>query len=218
MTTPVHNQSADAAATALVVLNVNHVTASSDSRFVSRLRASGCDTTYFERRVQREIVPNINALSRSVRSENGSVIWIRPEWRTETLADWPTSTRSNLAAQGFDTPSHDGLHNFSLLDGLDVETGDHDLTTFSPSAFWGSPLLATLRNLGIVDVLIAGCFTESAVVINAMDSTNTGFFTTVIEDACTSISAERHEESMALHSRLFKVANTRDVIARLSGK
>jgi nicotinamidase-related amidase len=200
---------------ALVVLNMSYAVASADSRFVASLRANGHDTSYFEERVA-SVIPRINALARSVRDENGVVVWVRPEWHTDTAADWPFATREGLVECGFDTPSHEGLANFSLLVGFENEPDDHYLTSFSPSAFWGSPLLATLRNLQVTDVLITGCCTESAVVINALDSTNTGFLTTVVEDACAGISEERHDESLTLHSRLFQVATTSDVITKLA--
>jgi nicotinamidase-related amidase len=76
-------------------------------------------------------------------------------------------------------------------------------------------LLSTLRNLQIADVLITGCFTDSEVVINAMDSTHTGFITTVVDDACASVTEERHEKSIALHQRLFNLRKSGDVIPQI---
>jgi ureidoacrylate peracid hydrolase len=199
---------------ALVVLNMNNAVASPDSRFQTGLRAKGIDTTYFDERVTNVVVPNINTLASSVRAKNGVVAWVRPEWRTDNAVDWPFGTRARLIANGFDTPSHEGLESFSLLDSFVVEPGDHYLSTFSPSAFCGSPLLATLRNLQVTHVLITGCFTDSAVVINALDGMNTDFFTTIIDDACASLSEERHRECFVVHSRL-PVAMTSEIVKRL---
>jgi len=195
---------------------MNQAVASTNSRFLSHLRAQGKDTSYFEDRVLRVVTPGINELARSVRSVDGPVIWIRPEWRTATAADWPDSYRQSIVESGFDARSYEGLESFSLVDGFEVDDADHFLSSFSVSAFWGSPLLSTLRNLAVTDVLIVGCLTESAVVINALDSTNTGFLTTVVEDACAGISRKRHVESLSLHSRLFKVAMTADVITKIA--
>jgi nicotinamidase-related amidase len=205
-------------ATALVVLDLHRAVASPESRFLSRLRAKGIDTSYFEKRVAHEVIPNVNALAKLVRDSRGVVIWIRPETRTYGAVDWPISYRQSLVDSGFDTPNYEGLENFALLEGLDLAIGDHCLSSFSTSAFCGSPLLATLRNLEVTDVLITGCLTESGVVINAMDGTHTGFLSTVVEDACASISEERHVTSIALHSRLFKVARTQELIAKFKGE
>jgi nicotinamidase-related amidase len=194
---------------------MNHSVASSDSQFLSLLRAEGLDTAYFHERIASMVISNINALARCVRANDGVVIWIRPEMRTDNCADWPVGSRRDLAANGFDTPSYEGLASFALLEGLEAEPGDHYFASFSPSVFWGSPLLSTLRNLGVTGVFITGCFTDSEVVISALDSTNTGFITTVVDDACASISEQRHLESIALHSRLFRVASTSEVIARI---
>jgi len=200
---------------ALIVLDMNVGSASESSPMLLRLRAEGADTSYFESRVKDVVVPNINALSRSVRSTSGVVAWIRSERRTDNATDWPVSQRRDLVMRDSDEPSYEGLESFELLDGLDVDAGDHFLSTFSLSAFWGSALLATLRNLQISDVLITGCFTESAVVINAMDGTHTGFISTLVDDACAGISEQRHRQSIALHSRIFNVMSTGDVIRQI---
>jgi len=195
---------------------MNHAVASADSRFLSHLREQGIETSYFEERVVNVVIPHINSLATNVREVNGFVVWIRPEWRTATGADWPIASRPGILHNGFDAPSFDGLASFALLDDLATETRDHFFSSFSTSAFWGSPLLATLRNLKVTDVIITGCFTDSAVVINALDSTNTGFLCTVVEDACASISEERHVQSLALHSRLFRLQATIEVQTTLT--
>jgi nicotinamidase-related amidase len=202
------------AGVALVVLNTNNAVVSPESRFQLSLRAKGIDTTYFDERVANVVIPNINTLASSVRAKSGVVAWVRPEWRTHSAVDWPIGTRAGLIENGFDSPSHEGLESFSLLDGFVAEPGDHLLSTFSPSAFCGSPLLATLRNLQVTRVLFAGCFTDSAVVINALDAMNTDFFPTVVDDACASLSEERHRECFVVHSRL-PVALTSDIVTEL---
>ena len=106
--------------------------------------------------------------------------------------NWPFSQRRNVVSRDSDEPRYEGFENFELLDGLDVDACALFLSLFSPSAFWGSALLATLRNLRISDDLITGCFTEAAVVINAMDATHTGFISTLADEACASASVDRH--------------------------
>jgi nicotinamidase-related amidase len=200
---------------ALVVLNMSRAVASPDSRWLTTLRAEGHDTSYFEDRV-RCIIPHVNALAEAVRSADGAIVWIRPESRTQTGSDWPRSHRHRPVDLGFDAPSHDSHGSFPFLDGLAVHSSDHCFSSFSTSAFWGSPVLATLRNLRVSDVMVAGCLTEAAVVVTGMDSTNTGFLTTVVDDACAGVSRERHETSLDLHSRLFRVAGTSDVTTDLT--
>jgi len=194
-----------------IVLDMNLGSPSEISPKLPRLRTQGADSSYFESQVKDVVVPSINALSRSVRSTSGVVAWVRSERRTYNATDWPVSKRRNLVIRDADEPSYEGLESFELLDGLNVDAGDHTLSTFSPSAFWGSALSSTLRNLQISDALITGCFTESAVVINAMDVTHTGLISNLVDDSCAGIGEQRHRQSIDLHSRIFNVMSTRDV-------
>ena len=194
-----------------IVLDMNLGSPSEISPKLPRLRTQGADSSYFESQVKDVVVPSINALSRSVRSTSGVVAWVRSERRTYNATDWPVSKRRNLVIRDADEPSYEGLESFELLDGLNVDAGDHTLSTFSPNAFWGSALSSTLRNLQISDALITGCFTESAVVINAMDVTHTGLISNLVDDSCAGIGEQRHRQSIDLHSRIFNVMSTRDV-------
>ncbi|MGD9960790.1 cysteine hydrolase family protein [Nocardioides sp.] len=200
---------------ALVAIGFNSAWVAPDSLFARRLRSSFHDSSYFEDRAAA-ILPKVNALAAAVRGTAGTVVWVTPELRTGTASDWPISHRASLLDQGFDEPCHDGLDTYALAPSIVDHPRDHRLSTFSMSAFWGGPLLATLRNLGVTDVLVAGCLTQSAVVISAMDSTNTGFLTAVVDDACADVSQERHDESLSLHSRMFRLTGTSEVISSLA--
>ena len=53
-----------------------------------------------------------------------------------------------------------------------------------------------MRNLGVRSLIIAGIMTDQCVESAVRDACDLGYLVTVVIDACTTTSAERHEQSL----------------------
>ncbi|MGC2200581.1 MAG: isochorismatase family cysteine hydrolase, partial [Stellaceae bacterium] len=53
-----------------------------------------------------------------------------------------------------------------------------------------------LRNLGVRSLIIAGLMTDQCVESAVRDACDLGYLVTLVTDACTTSSAERHEQSL----------------------
>jgi ureidoacrylate peracid hydrolase len=53
-----------------------------------------------------------------------------------------------------------------------------------------------LRNLGVRSLIIAGIMTDQCVESAVRDACDLGYLVTLATDACTTITAERHEQSL----------------------
>jgi nicotinamidase-related amidase len=194
--------------TALVAIDLDVATVSGESGFGRRLRALGRSTEYFESRLDDLVVPTVSSLAGRVRRSGGLVVWVRPEFRRPQSGDWPRGYRASVAALGFEEPMHEGVPGFEILPGLEVQEVDAQVTKKSVSSFWGGSTGSILRNRGITDVLMCGCMTNTGVLVNAVDSTNDGFRTTVVDDGCAALSEAIHQASLDLMSAMYARATS----------
>jgi nicotinamidase-related amidase len=197
--------------TALVVIDLDVATASAESGFGRRLRALGRSIEYFESRLGDVVIPTVTSLAGRVRRSGGLVVWVRPEFRRADAGDWPRGYRASVAALGFEEPMHEGVAGFEMLPGLAVDEADALVTKKSVSSFWGGSTGSVLRNRGVADVLICGCMTNTGVLVNAVDCTNDGFRTTIVDDGCAALSAAVHEASLDLMPALYVRATSAQI-------
>jgi len=80
--------------------------------------------------------------------------------------------------------------------GLQPESGDLVVTKQYPSAFFGTPLAATLNALRVDTLLIGGFSTSGCVRASALDALCHGFVPFVVRDACGDRHASPHEANL----------------------
>jgi nicotinamidase-related amidase len=197
--------------TALVVIDLDVATASAEGGFGRRLRTMGRSTDYFEARLADRVIPTVSTLAGRVRRGGGLVVWVRPEFRRPRSADWPRGYRASVAGLGFEEPMHEGVAGFEMLPGLEVERADAQVTKKCVSSFWGGSTGSILRYRGITDVLMCGCMTNTGVLVNAVDATNDGFRTTIVDDGCAALSAAVHRESLELMPAMYALVTSDEI-------
>lgn len=83
------------------------------------------------------------------------------------------------------------------------------------SAFYGTPLDLTLRNLGVDTLLIAGVATDLAVQSAAREAHDRGYRVTVVGDCCASTSDRDHDDALRLLAKVATVWTLADVQSEL---
>jgi nicotinamidase-related amidase len=200
---------------AIVVVDLNEHAAGPDTKFARVLAQRGVDLAYFEARVRTVVVPNVRHLLETLRSRGATVVIVRPEVLHPGAKDWPRAYRNQLAALGFDEPSHAGLPNYELLAGLEAHPSDHQIAKHATTAFWGGGLTALCVNRGVRHVLIAGCLTNGGVLATALDAANAGFVSTVLDDGCAALSEEMHRATLELYAPMLRSCTTGAILSRL---
>ena len=66
----------------------------------------------------------------------------------------------------------------------------------SSNVFVSTNLDYVLRNLGVRSLIVAGIMTDQCVEIAVRDACDLGYLVTLITDACTTGSQERHDNSL----------------------
>lgn len=80
-------------------------------------------------------------------------------------------------------------------------------------AFPSTNLHFVLQNMGIETLYMVGVYTNECVETTARDACDLGYFVTVVDDACATVSEELHQASLGvLQFRYANVMTTRDVL------
>ena len=117
------------------------------------------------------------------------------------------------------------LHNFivppgsvwgEFFDEVKPSDGEIVLTKTCSGAFIGTDLDRILRNLGTENLIIIGFYTDQCVETAARDAADIGYNTILVEDACTTLTQELHDNAIkALKNVYVKVLTTDSLLAEI---
>jgi maleamate amidohydrolase len=86
-----------------------------------------------------------------------------------------------------------------------------------PSAFFGTPLAATLRALGVDTVVMGGFSTSGCVRASALDALQHGFIPYVVREACGDRDPRPHEANLFdIQAKIGEVVSEAEAIALMS--
>lgn len=101
---------------------------------------------------------------------------------------------------------------------LQPEQGDHVVSKFYPSAFFGTALAPMLHAMGVDTVLLTGYSTSGCVRASALDALCHGFAPYVISDACADRDTRPHEGNLFdMQAKMAEVVDTDRAIELLGG-
>jgi len=86
--------------------------------------------------------------------------------------------------------------------------GEIVLTKTCSGIHVGTQVDRILRNLGVVNVLVVGFYTDQCVSTSVRDLSDLGYATEVIEDAIGALSKERHDKAMQGIQRIYAHSET----------
>jgi ureidoacrylate peracid hydrolase len=147
--------------------------------------------------VAREIVPNVNAISRSLRAAGGMVAYTRWTYRVDEPNAWTNwyqfgvSENFGKSLKGAFVP---GSHAHALWPELDVLPDDAvvDKTRFSALTPGTCDLKSLLDKKGIDTVIISGTLTNSCCESTARDACQLDYKTIFVADATATFTDSEH--------------------------
>jgi ureidoacrylate peracid hydrolase len=153
-----------------------------------------CITTskseYFGRSLREVALPNIRRLQTACRTGDIEVMYSVIENMTRDGRD-----RSlDYKISGIDVPR--GSWGAQVVDEIAPADDEMIFRKTSSSVFISTNIDYVLRNLGIRSLIVAGLMTDQCVESAVRDACDLGYLVTVVTDACTTTSAERHEQSL----------------------
>ena len=145
---------------------------------------------YFHRSLRDTVLPNVRRLQFACRGAGIEVIYSVIENMTRDGRD-----RSlDYKISGIDVPR--GSRDAQVLDEIAPAEDEMIFDKTSSNVFISTNIDYVLRNLGVRSLIIAGIMTDQCVESAVRDACDLGYLVTVVIDACTTTSAERHEQSL----------------------
>ena len=153
-------------------------------------RAKVGKTEYFRQSLRDAVVPNIRRLQSACRSGGIEVMYSVIENMTRDGRD-----RSlDYKISDIDVPR--GSWEAQVLDEIAPADDEMIFRKTSSSVFISTNIDYVLRNLRVGSLIVAGLLTDQCVESAVRDACDLGYLVTLVSDACTTASAERHEQSL----------------------
>lgn len=117
------------------------------------------------------------------------------------------------------------LHNFMVPPGskwaeffeeVKPKNGEIVLTKTCSGAFTGTDLDKILRNMGVETLILVGFYTDQCVETTARDAADIGYDTILVEDACTTLTQELHDNAIkALKDVYLRTETTESILKEI---
>lgn len=168
----------------------------------------------------REIVPNVNAISRAIRAAGGTNIFVRFTTPADSLESWssfyarfPQATR-----QAHQAAFAMGAHYWQLWPGLEVGDGELKVDKGRFAAFIPGTcdLHQILRDRQIDTLIVTGTLTNCCCESTARDAMQLNYKVIFVSDANAALSDAEHNATLNNMAALFAdVMSTAEVIGSL---
>jgi ureidoacrylate peracid hydrolase len=180
MTAPSRELPIDPAHAAFLIIDVQNYCAGTESG----------KTEYFHRSLRDTVLPNIRRIQTACRSGGIEVMYSVIENMTRDGRD-----RSlDYKISGIDVPR--GSWEAQVLGEIAPVDDEMIFRKTSSSVFISTNVDYVLRNLGIRSLIVTGLMTDQCVESAVRDACDLGYLVTLVTDACTTTSADRHEQSL----------------------
>lgn len=167
---------------------------------------------YYFDRLHSQVIPNMQKLQAAFREAGIEVLYTTIESLTKDGRD-----RSlDYKITGFNVPK--GSHDGKVIDELAPGDDEIVLPKSSSSVFISTHIDYLLRNLGVRQLVISGILTDQCVESAVRDACDLGYLVTLVPDACTTYTQERHDNSLRTIKGYCRQVNTDALIAEIQNK
>ncbi len=165
---------------------------------------------YYFSTLKFSVFPNVRKLQDCFRNHNLEVIHIRIQSLTQDGRDRsPSHKRLDLLAAP-------GSKEAEFIEQV-APVGDEIIINKTASGvFTSTNLLFVLKNIEIESIFVTGVYTNECVSTTVRDGSDLGFFVTLIEDGCTTVTKNFQDFSLAiLKDRYARVISTEKAIQEI---
>lgn len=171
--------------------------------------------------VAREIVPNVNRITRALRAAGGTIVYLRFKTDAAALADWSVfydSMFNGIRRDEMAAAFGPDCHHFALWPELDVQPGDWivDKTRYSAFVPGKCDLHDRLQAAGIDTLIITGTLTNCCCESTARDAMQRNYGVVFVTDANAAVTDAEHNATLSSMLALFAdVMPTDEVVAAI---
>ena len=166
---------------------------------------------YFFDTLHGVAVPNMQRLQSACRKAGIEVMYTTIESLTKDGRD-----RSlDYKITGFNVPK--GSWDGKVIDELAPDDDEIVFPKSSSSVFISTHIDYTLRNLGVRQLVICGVVTDQCVESAVRDACDLGYLVTLVTDACTAYTQERHDHSLREIRGYCRQVTASELVAEIEG-
>ena len=167
---------------------------------------------YYYSRLERLVVPNIQALISAFRRCRIEVMYTVIQSLTKDGRD--RSLDHKLSNYHVPKDSLEGR----VIDALAPTDDEIVLPKTASGVFNATNIEYVLRNIGIERLALVGVYTHQCVESAVRDAADRGFLVTLVEDACAARTPADHEASIKTMSGYARIMQTADVLTQLEAQ
>lgn len=200
--------------TALLAIDLQYLDAAQGYGVFAEDRRGGIPVAaqhYYFNRLKELVLPNVRRLQQAFRASGLEVIHIRIQSLTRDGRDrGPGHKRLELHAAP-------GSKEAEFLPEV-APVGDEIIINKTASGVFNSTNLEyVLRNLEITGLFVTGVYTNECVSTAIRDACDLGFYTTLVEDACATVTPELQNATLTtMRDRFARVLSTEEVIREIN--
>jgi nicotinamidase-related amidase len=199
--------------TALLCIDMQYLDAAPGHGIFRDVASSGIPRSaqqYYFDRLRDVVLPNVRRVQDGMRDAGLEVIHVRIQAATVDGRDRsPGHKRLGLLAAP-------GSKEAEFLDEV-APLGDEIVINKTASGVFSSTNITyVLRNLGVTALYVTGVYTNECVSTTVRDAADLGFFVTVLDDGCATVTEELHETTLrTLKDRYARVTTTEHALFEL---
>ena len=199
--------------TALLVIDIQYLDAAHGFGVFADAAKSGVPIEaqeYYFKRLDHIVLPNVSRLQQTFRDCKLEVIHTRIMSMTQDGRERsPGHKRLGLHAPP-------GSKEAEFLKEVAPKGDEIIINKTASGVFNATNLEYLLRNMGITGLFVAGVYTNECVSTTVRDACDLGFYTTLINDACATVTPELHNATIrTIEDRYARVMNTNEAIKEI---
>ena len=198
---------------ALLVVDVQVYTVTpGDGEFIDIDTGSIPDhLAYYFDRLERVTLPAIACLQEACRRAGMEVMYTVVETLTADMRDLGLDYRISRIGVPKGSPWA------AIPDAIGRLDDEIVIPKTSSNVFMSTNIDYVLRALEVEQLVICGLLTDQCVESAVRDACDLGYLVTVPEDACATMSRDRHEQSLAMYGGYCRIVKSGDIVAELAG-
>lgn len=199
--------------TALLVIDLQYLDAAPGFGVFADAEKSGVPKEaqeYYFKRLEQIVLPNVRSLQDSFRDHDMEVIHTRIMSMTQDGRERsPGHKRLHLHAPP-------GSKESEFLTEVAPQGDELVINKTASGVFNATNLEYLLRNMGITGLFVCGVYTNECVSTTVRDACDRGFYTTLINDACATVTPQLHNATLeTLRDRYARVMTTEEAIQEI---
>jgi nicotinamidase-related amidase len=212
--TPNVVESLEAHRTALLVIDIQYLDAAPGHGVFADIEKSGVPVEaqeYYFDRLRNVVLPNVRRLQDVFRANGLEVIHTRIQSLTLDGRDRsPGHKRLGLHAPP-------GSKEAEFLPEVAPQGDEIVINKTASGVFNSTNLVYILRNLGITGLFITGVYTNECVSTASRDACDLGFYTTLVDDACATVTPALHNATInTLRDRYARIVSTDEAVLEIN--